>query len=91
MKINGVGPSNMINAYNDNKKKITSNTRVEKKDTVEISVEGRSLSSLSMDSNYVSSPSRVEEVKKQISQGTYSPSPKQIAKKMLDVIKGREA
>ena len=90
MKINGIGPSSIVNKYNDNKMKVTKSAGVEKNDTVQISTEGRTLSNLSIDTNYGSSPEKIESIKQQISQGTYKPNSKLIAQKMVDVIKGRE-
>ena len=91
MKINNIGPTTMVNTYNDNKKKITKNQNIEKSDSLQISSEGRSLSSISNDKNYLNSPEKIERVKSQISQGTYAPNSKLIAQKMMDMVKGREA
>lgn len=90
MKINNIGPNNAINTYNDSKKKITIKASINKADTLQISTAGRNLSNLSIDNYNISSPGRVEAVKKQVEQGTYKPSAAQIAQKMLDSIKGRE-
>lgn len=89
MKINNIGPSNAINHYNDNKKKITKSNSVEKNDSLQISTEGRALSNLSIDYPNGNSAEKVEAIKNQISQGTYAPNAKLIATKMLDAIKGR--
>jgi negative regulator of flagellin synthesis FlgM len=91
MKINGIGTNNAINAYNENKKITVKNTAIEKKDSVEISKEARDLNSILNDNNisFKSSPEKIESVKKQISQGTYTPNSQLIAQKMVDVIKGR--
>jgi negative regulator of flagellin synthesis FlgM len=90
MKVNGVGPSNIVNLYNENKNKISKKSEVFKSDSVQISSEGRSLSNLSVESSNVniSDPKRVETVRNQIEQGTYKPNSKLIAQKMLDAIKG---
>jgi negative regulator of flagellin synthesis FlgM len=90
MKINGISQNNMINSYNDNKKKVTNKSVIENKDSVQISNAGRSLSNLTAEGSCGSSPSKVEAVAKQVAQGTYSPNPKLIAQKMYDMIKGRE-
>lgn len=91
MKINNVSPTSMVNAYSDNKKKITKNDNIEKSDSLQISSEGRSLSSISNDKNYLNSPEKVERIKNQIAQGTYAPNSKLTAQKMMDIVKGREA
>lgn len=90
MKINGIGPTKVVNLYNQNKKQEARDVKEVKKDTLEISSAGKSLSSLSSDKNFENSPEKIEAIKKAISQGTYKPSSEQIAKKMLETIKGRE-
>lgn len=90
MKINGIGQSNLINAYSEVKKKTIKKVENENGDSLQISNAGRNLSNLSIDANFGSSAERIEAVKKQISQGTYSPSASQIAQKMLSAIKGRD-
>lgn len=90
MKINGVFSNSLINAYSDVKKKTVKKAEVEKSDSVQISSAGRSLSNLAAPENYGNSAERVEAVKKQIEQGTYSPNAKLIAQKMLGAIKGSE-
>jgi negative regulator of flagellin synthesis FlgM len=90
MKVNGVGPSKVVNLYNNNKR-VESKGKVEqKKDSLEISQAGKSLSAMGLDKNYVSSPEKLEEIKKAIAGGTYKPSSAQIAKKMMDTVKGRD-
>lgn len=92
MKINGLGPVNVSKIYNDNKIKATKSSEVAKSDSVQISQAGRSLSNLTIGSDLVSisDPKHVEAVKNQVEQGTYKPNSEQIAKKMLDAIKGRD-
>lgn len=90
MKINGVGPNNAINAYSDIKKKSVKKVESSSSDTLQISSAGRSLSNLSIQDSFGSSPERIEAVKRQISQGTYSPSASLIAKKMLAAIQENE-
>jgi negative regulator of flagellin synthesis FlgM len=90
MKINGIGPSKVISIYSENRKTAVTNSNAVKKDSLEISSAGRSLSSLSLDGNYGSSPEKVEEIKKQISQGTYKPNAKLVSQKMIDIIRGRD-
>lgn len=90
MKINGIGPSKVISIYGDNKKTVSKKDAVQKKDTLEISTAGKSLSSLSLDENYAASPAKLEALKKQISQGTYKPDARLTAQKMIDIIKRRD-
>ena len=95
MKISGIGPNNRINAYNESKneskKETTRNIDIQKSDSIYISKEARNLSAISKDNNVKmqSSPERLEEVKNQISSGTYKADAKLIAKKIVDIIKGR--
>ena len=91
MNINSIGPSKQIKLYSDSKVKITKGVNIEKTDSVQISKEGRNLSNTSIDKATKSSPQRIEEIKDQIAQGTYAPNATLIAKKMVDIIKGREA
>jgi negative regulator of flagellin synthesis FlgM len=90
MNINGIGPSKVINLYNNNKKIEPKEIKEVKKDSVEISNAGKSLISFLADENLVSSSERVEAVKNAISQGTYKPSSEAIAKKMAATLKGSE-
>lgn len=90
MKINNISQTAMINAYNDSKKKVTKNVAVEKTDSIQISAEARNLSNMSMENIQGNSPAKIEEIKKQISQGTYKPNSELIAKKMMGMIKGSE-
>ena len=95
MKINGVGPSNIVKIYNDNKVKASKSSEGigAKSDSLQISQEGRSLSNITIGTGLVSisDPKHVEAVKNQIEQGTYKPNSNKIAQKMLDSIRGREA
>lgn len=90
MKINGIGPTKVINLYSQNKKVEAKDAKEFKKDSVEISSAGKSLSSLSMDKSLENSAEKIEKIKNSLTQGTYKPSSEQIARKMLDIIKGRE-
>lgn len=89
MKINNIAQSNMINTYKENIKKVSNANKIEKMDTVEISAEGKNLSSKVVDKSYESSATRLENIKSQISSGTYKLDAKLIAQKMIDNIKGR--
>jgi negative regulator of flagellin synthesis FlgM len=90
MKINAIAPSNMINAYNDAKKKITKNEEITKKDSLEISAEARNLNSISADSIRENSASKIEAIKNQVKQGTYNPSSRLVAQRMMAMINGSE-
>jgi negative regulator of flagellin synthesis FlgM len=90
MKVNGIGTNKVINLYSQNRKVETKEVKEVKRDSLEISSAGRSLSSLSTAGNFENSAEKIEAIKKSISQGTYKPSSEQIAKKIMDTIKGRE-
>ncbi|MCR3757766.1 flagellar biosynthesis anti-sigma factor FlgM [Clostridium felsineum] len=92
MKINNVGAGNKIELYNFNKNvnDIKNNTPKEK-DVIEISTKGRYLSTFSQDESIQKAGTkRVEEIKKQIEQGSYKVDTNSLAKKILDHVKGRE-
>lgn len=90
MKINGIIPSKVISIYSDHKKVADKNSTIGKKDSLEISSEGRNLSSYAIDNKFENSAQKVENVKIQINQGTYKPNSKAIANKMIDIMKGKE-
>lgn len=90
MKVNGVGPSKIVNLYNNNKKVESKKDVEQKKDSLEISAAAKNLSTLIFDKNIANSPEKLEELRKAIAAGTYKPSSKQIAQKMIDVVKGRD-
>lgn len=91
MNINGITQASAVNSYKTNKKVPAKSPETKAQDSVEISKEARSLSSMANDIKTQSSPERLEALKNQISKGTYKPDAKVLAKKMIDVIKGREA
>lgn len=90
MKINGVAPSKVISIYGVNKKSEVVETKKLNSDRIEISNVGKSLSNLSLDNNLQCSEKRIEEIRNEISKGTYKPDARLVAQKMIDIIKGRE-
>lgn len=90
MNVNGIGPSKVINLYNNNKKVEAKEIKEVKKDSIEISSVGKSLSSYIADEKVGNSPEKIEAVKRAISQGTYKPSSEEIAKRIAATIKGSE-
>jgi negative regulator of flagellin synthesis FlgM len=94
MNIKGIGPSKVINLYSQNKRvesKEIKELKNVQKDSVQISTEGRSLSSLSIEDNLENRSKRIEEIKEAIEKGTYKPSSKEIAKKIIEAIKGEKS
>lgn len=90
MKINSVSITKGVNAYNLNKKNIE-NKQVNnnKKDTVEISKVGKSLSAYSIEDKFLNSQDKIEKIKKSIDEGTYKVDSKLIAEKMINSMKGK--
>lgn len=89
MKINGVSVNKVVNLYSSNKK-VSEKSQVKvSKDTIQISSEGKSLSSLSVEGSYGNSPEKIESIRNKISQGTYRADSTLTAKKIIDSIKGR--
>ncbi len=83
MKVNGVGITNSINAYNANKK-VTEKEEVKSlKDKIEISHLGKSLTTYSLDDKFLDEKERLDrinEIKDQIEKGTYKIDSKLVAK-----------
>jgi negative regulator of flagellin synthesis FlgM len=89
MKIDGV-KNNMVNTYKKNATKTEAKVATVKKDTIELSTAGKSLSALSLDSKGVNSKEKIDAIKNQVDKGTYKVDSKLIAKRMIDVMKGRD-
>lgn len=88
MKISSINTNNMINAYSKQKQYVKTET-VKKsfKDKVEISEDAKYLSKINSDNENINID-KVNEIKKKIQEGTYSINSKNIAQKIIDVIKG---
>lgn len=89
MKIDGVS-HNVINMYKKNVTKTEPKVNVIKKDTIELSEEGKNLSALSLNDKSVNSKEKIEAIKNKVMQGTYNVDSKLTAKKIIDVMKGRD-
>ena len=87
MKITGV--SNIINIYSDNQKVRTKSNVEVQRDSIEISSLGKSLSTYSIDNNFINSDSKINQIKSEVQNGTYNRDSKLIAQKMLDIMKNR--
>ena len=90
IKINGVSPNKIISLYNSNKKIQNKDTGKVNRDSIEISSLGKSLSNMSLDENYEISEKRLEEIREEISKGTYKVDAKLVAQRMINLMKGRE-
>ncbi|NEZ45860.1 flagellar biosynthesis anti-sigma factor FlgM [Clostridium niameyense] len=90
MKINSVSIAKGLNTYNLNKKNIEKKqVNNSKKDTVEISKIGKSLTTYSIEDKFLNSKDRIEKIKKSIDEGTYKVDAKLIAEKMINSTKGK--
>lgn len=89
MDINRVGKSNVISIYKNNVRNVKNN-KIEqvRNDSIEISNVAKNLSGLSMDVN-VDNSKKVERIRNEISSGTYKPNAELVAKKLVDLMKGR--
>lgn len=89
MKINGTLVNKVMNVYSNNKKVSEKDVVKNSKDTIQISSVGKSLSAFAIDGSNENSPEKIEDIRTQISQGTYKANSSLTAKKMIDIIKGR--
>ena len=89
MKIDGV-KNNVVNFYKKNAAKTEAKIVVSKKDTIELSSAGKSLSALSLDDKLINSKEKIEAIRNEIKQGTYKMDSSLTAKKIIDVMKGRD-
>ena len=89
MKIIGISSNEYLNVKNDNKKSVLNKTVESSKDRLEISTAGKSLSLYSTDGNFGISEEKLQGIKNQVSSGTYNRDSKLVAKKLIDIMKGR--
>lgn len=88
MKIDSIRTNNMINIYKQQKlyEKINA-TKNEIKDKVEISDTAKYLNKIVSDNENIDID-KIDEIRNKIKQGTYSVDSKDLAKKMIEVMKG---
>jgi len=89
MKIDGV-KNNVVSFYKNNTPKAEAKAAVSKKDTIELSTAGKSLSALALDSKPVNSEAKIEAIRNQVMQGTYKMDSKLTAGRMMEIMKGRD-
>lgn len=89
MKIDGV-KNNVINFYKKNTPKTELKETISKKDTIELSSAGKSLSALSLDGKLINSKEKIEAIRNEVMQGTYKMDSKLTAQRMMDIMKGRD-
>ncbi|MGG7096717.1 flagellar biosynthesis anti-sigma factor FlgM [Clostridium sardiniense] len=88
MKIDSIRTSNMINVYKQQKfYEKTSAAKNDIKDKVEISDTAKYLNKIVSDNENIDID-KINEIRNRINQGTYSVDSKDLAKKMIEVIKG---
>lgn len=88
MNIKGVNTQGVSNIYKSNRVQEIKNVKtIDKKDSIEISSLGKSLTTYSNDIN-IDNSKRVEEIKKQLGNGTYKVDGKLTASKILEHMKG---
>lgn len=89
MDIKAVGVNKVVNLYRDNSK-VNRNNKIERKsDTLEISPLAKKLSGLSIDDINIDKTKEIERIKEQIKKGTYNVDSKDIARKIINSMKGR--
>lgn len=87
MKINGVNPSKVVNLYSNQVKNVGKKTEVSQKDSIQISSLGKNLSSYSLDDKFVNSNEKIEKLRNEVANGTYSRDSKLVASKILEEMK----
>ena len=90
MKVTGTSVNNVINLYDKNKSHIEKNKEIQtKKDYIEISQLGKSLSAFGSEEISGASPEKIEKLRMEVAKGTYNVDAKLVAQKMIDIMKGR--
>lgn len=87
MKIGSINPRNIENMYKSNKIE-EKNIKNQRKDTIQISDLGKYLSEVNSNKKEEIDIEKVNELKKKIDNGTYKIDSKDIAKKILEHIRG---
>lgn len=88
MKVNGV--NNVINFYKSNTiSPINKKESIVKGDTIELSKVAKRLNDYSIESLDCNNSEKVEKIKEKIENGTYKVSSQELAKSIIDNIKGR--
>ncbi|MBE6044691.1 flagellar biosynthesis anti-sigma factor FlgM [Clostridium thermopalmarium] len=87
MKVTGTSVNKIINMYEINKKGFEKNKEITKKDTVEISSLGKTLSSFA-EGDITSMPKeKLEKIRDEISKGAYKVDARLVAEKMIEAMK----
>lgn len=90
MKINSIQTNNVINAYGRQKQYAKGESESKQvKDKVTISEDAKYLSKITSDTDNIDLK-KITEIKKKLESGTYSINSREIAKKMVESLKGEE-
>ncbi|MGL4773757.1 MAG: flagellar biosynthesis anti-sigma factor FlgM [Clostridium sp.] len=90
MNIKGINTHRVNSAYQSNRANLVNKANeVKKKDSIEISSLGKSLTNYAVGDKLVDNTKKIEEIKSKIQNGTYNVDAKLTAQKMIDYIKGK--
>jgi negative regulator of flagellin synthesis FlgM len=89
VKINAV-KNNVVNIYKNSTPKVDTKVATSKKDTIELSSAGKTLSAFALDSKFINSKEKIDGIRNEVMQGTYKMDSTLTAKKIIDVMKGRD-
>ena len=89
MKIDAV-KNNVVGFYKKNTSIAETKAPASKKDTIELSSAGKTLSAFALDSKFIDSKEKIEAIRSQVMQGTYKMDSTLTAKKIIDIMKGRD-
>lgn len=92
MKISRTNINRVISIYSKRDIMKTNNKHDinNKKDSIEISKIGKKLSTLTSDEDNLVRNKKIDKIKTEIEKGTYKIDSKVLAKKMIDIMKGRD-
>lgn len=90
MKVSGITANKVVNLYGDSKRHIEKKQPDSKKDSIEISSVGKSLSSYMLNNDFQMSSNKIEALRNEVSSGTYKRDSKLVAKRIIDIMRNRE-
>lgn len=89
MKIEKIGMYNTLNVYSSPKKGLEENVKKKSSDTAVFSQEGKSMSAISNEVGFDNN-NKIESIKNDLENGTYSVEARSVARKFMDIMKGRD-
>jgi negative regulator of flagellin synthesis FlgM len=90
MKIEKIGMYNTLNVYSSPKKGLDENIKKKSSDTAVFSQEGKSMSAISNEVGFDNNDNKIESIKNNLDNGTYSVEARAVAKRFIDIMKGRD-